>query len=386
MTRPSPIRTVVRLAASALLLGLLAACAGQQAADDGSNAPQQAAAYAAHARGNYVPPGPPEDPWGPYIREAAQRFDIPEEWVRAVMRVESGGQEYRDGQLVTSHAGAMGLMQVMPQTYAELQERYGLGGDPFEPHDNIIAGVAYMRELYDIYGSPGFLAAYNGGPNRLDDYLSNLRPLPDETRHYVAMIAPAIEGIYPQRRSPAEAYAMNELPEDIPPGLRYGGHVLLASAHGKAPSRHTPGRHETMVARAALKSHPDREGRPVEVAMVLPPEPPSRPSTVAEHGRARGRGLHLIATAQAAEAGVPHASGNGWAVQVGAFSSASLAQHAAGQARADARGGTASVSRANPKLWRARVTGLSRDAAVEACHKLSHAHGACIVVSPASQS
>ena len=88
----------------------------------------------------------------------------------------------------------MGLMQVMPETYDELRARYSLGDDPFDPHDNILAGAAYLREMYDIYGSPGFLAAYNAGPHRLDDYLSNNRPLPDETRRYVAMIGPNIVG------------------------------------------------------------------------------------------------------------------------------------------------------------------------------------------------
>ena len=84
----------------------------------------------AHARGNYKPPGPSEDPWGPYIREAAARYDIPELWIRSVMRVESGGSLYRNGELVTSGAGAMGLMQVMPGTYDELRSRYSLGDDP----------------------------------------------------------------------------------------------------------------------------------------------------------------------------------------------------------------------------------------------------------------
>ena len=50
----------------------------------------------------------------------------------------------------------MGLMQVMPETYDELHGRYSLGDDPFNPHDNILAGAAYLREMYDIYGSPGF--------------------------------------------------------------------------------------------------------------------------------------------------------------------------------------------------------------------------------------
>src|SRR5271154_6170003 len=165
------------------VLALLAACAGQAPPIDES---QEAAQYAAHARGNYTPPGPPEDPWGPYIEEASSRYDVPDVWIRAVMNVESRGQEYLNGQLVTSPVGAMGLMQVMPQTYDELRDQYRLSGDPYDPHDNILAGAAYMREMYEMYGSPGFLAAYNAGPRRLDDYLSNQRPLPDETRRYVA--------------------------------------------------------------------------------------------------------------------------------------------------------------------------------------------------------
>ncbi len=135
----------------------------------------------------YPPPGPPSDPWGPYIRAASARFDVPDLWVREVMRQESGGQER-----VVSSAGAMGLMQVMPDTYAGLRQRYGLGNDPFEPHDNILAGTAYIREMYDLYGAPGFLAAYNAGPNRLNDYLATGNPLPDETVGYVAAIAPRI--------------------------------------------------------------------------------------------------------------------------------------------------------------------------------------------------
>src|SRR5215475_8590141 len=81
----------------------------------------------------YPPPGPPEDPWGPYIREAAARYQVPEQWVRAVMQQESDGQEQ-----AVSPVGAMGLMQVMPATYEGLRERYGLGDDPFDPHNNVL--------------------------------------------------------------------------------------------------------------------------------------------------------------------------------------------------------------------------------------------------------
>lgn len=135
----------------------------------------------------YPAPGPASDPWGPYIHEASGRFGVPEQWIRAVMRQESGGQ-----QDVISWAGAVGLMQVMPDTYAELQARYGLSDDPFDPHNNILAGTAYLREMYDHYGAPGFLAAYNAGPNRVDRYLSRGAPLPTETVNYVAAITPRL--------------------------------------------------------------------------------------------------------------------------------------------------------------------------------------------------
>ncbi|HEY1146601.1 MAG TPA: lytic transglycosylase domain-containing protein, partial [Allosphingosinicella sp.] len=104
------------------------------------------------------------DRWSIHIREASARFGIPEEWIRRVMRAESGGRTTLDGRPITSHAGAMGLMQVMPGTYEELRYVHGLGGDAYDPRDNIMAGTAYLREMYDLYGSPGFLGAYNAGP------------------------------------------------------------------------------------------------------------------------------------------------------------------------------------------------------------------------------
>src|SRR5207245_7029027 len=133
----------------------------------------------------YPPPGPPGDPWGPYIREAAARYRVPERWVRAVMRQESGGE-----QQATSPVGAMGLMQVMPATYEQLRAHYQLGDDPYDPHNNVLAGTAYIREMYDRYGAPGFLAAYNAGPERVDSYLAGRAVLPDETVNYLAAITP----------------------------------------------------------------------------------------------------------------------------------------------------------------------------------------------------
>jgi membrane-bound lytic murein transglycosylase B len=134
------------------------------------------------------PVGPPAGSVAVFIDEAAQLFDIPASWIRAVMRAESSGDAH-----ARSPKGAMGLMQIMPQTWAALRSRYGLGADPYDTHDNILAGAAYLRELHDRYGSPGFLAAYNAGPARYEDHLATGRPLPAETRAYVAAVAPLID-------------------------------------------------------------------------------------------------------------------------------------------------------------------------------------------------
>jgi hypothetical protein len=129
------------------------------------------------------------DPFAAFITEASKRFAVPEHWIRSVMRVESAG-EVR----ARSRKGAIGLTQIMPETWTELRARYGLGTDPYDPHDNILAGAAYIRELYDRYGAPGFLAAYNAGPGRYESHLATGRPLPGETQDYVAMLAPMIGG------------------------------------------------------------------------------------------------------------------------------------------------------------------------------------------------
>ena len=122
-----------------------------------------------------------------YISDAARRFNIPRSWIRRVMAVESTGDRN-----AVSRAGAMGLMQIMPATWMELRVRYHFGSDPFDPHDNILAGAAYLRELYDRYGSPGFLAAYNAGPTRYEQSLGGRR-LPHETLGYVEKLAPFLD-------------------------------------------------------------------------------------------------------------------------------------------------------------------------------------------------
>ena len=145
---------------------------------------------AAHAQSAPVARPATADPYAAHITEAAQRFGIPEHWIRAVLRAESAG----DVRAISS-AGAMGLMQVMPDTWAGLRVRHGLGRDPYDPRDNILAGTAYLREMFDRYGNVGaMLAAYNAGPGRYDEHLATGRALPAETRAYVAALAPILGG------------------------------------------------------------------------------------------------------------------------------------------------------------------------------------------------
>lgn len=142
----------------------------------------------AYAQSNAISRQAPRLDIAPHVREASQRFGIPEHWIYAVILVESAGRTR-----AVSSAGAMGLMQLMPRTWARQRTRFSLGNDPFDPRDNIMAGTSYLREMYDRYGAQGFLAAYNAGPGRYEAWLAGRRSLPLETRRYVAKITPLLQ-------------------------------------------------------------------------------------------------------------------------------------------------------------------------------------------------
>jgi cell division protein FtsN len=360
--------------------------------------------YLSHAAHNYTPPGPPGDPWGPYINIAASRFDVPDAWIRQVMRVESGGHEYMDGQLTVSAAGAMGLMQLEPETYQEMASRYGLGDDPFNPYDNIMAGTAYIHEMYEVYGSPGFLAAYNAGPGRLDSYMNYHTPLPDETINYVAMIAPNIQGYYPAHRSDADQLALN-----TEPASETGG-ILPPGFQPEAPGPQAPDNPIAPVEVAAIAppSYPQGSSvftpAPVEAAPVAAPvppppaphpsfsiipaamadtPPPPPPPPVREY---------QAAPEEAAPEYTP-APREGWAIQVGAYNSSSNARAALGIAELTAvsmlvngQPMVVSVHAAGHVKYRARVIGLPHEDAVNACNRLSTGPTGCVVLSPDAQS
>ena len=128
------------------------------------------------------------DLWSGYIAEASARFGVPEAWIRRVMAAESGGRTLLDGRPIESRAGAMGLMQLMPGTWSDMRALLGLGGDPHDPRDNILAGTAYLRAMYDRFGYPGLFAAYNAGPATYAAHLAGRRRLPAETVAYVTAV------------------------------------------------------------------------------------------------------------------------------------------------------------------------------------------------------
>ncbi len=373
-------RSSLPIFAALAALSLLSACASR---GPQLSARQQAARYAANAPRGYNPPGPSWDPWGPYIAQASEHFDVPQVWIREVMNVESGGNEYLDGEPITSPAGAMGLMQVMPDTYQELESEYGLGGDPYDPRDNIFAGTAYLREMYDLFGSPGFLAAYNAGPARYEEHLSDGVPLPYETQRYVAMLAPRIGGALPVGAGGGTAYAMNTAPLPPRPAPRPAAPPPPPLAPQPAP----------LPPPLAPQPAPVRIAQLYEPPRPVPP-PPQRVAALPPPPRPAG-GFHLISPALA-DTPPPQSSGSlrgPWAIQVGAFDQMGAAhtaltmalRQAPSQLRA-AWPTVMSVREPHAMLYRARLVGLSRTAAVQACEALGRDHTGCFVVSPAAQS
>lgn len=191
-------------------------------------------------------------PWAGFIDEASRRFGVPAAWVRGVMQIESGGRTMLDGRPITSSAGAMGLMQVMPGTFAELTARYGLGDDPYDPRANILAGAAYLREMYDRYGPAHFLAAYNAGPGRVDAHLRAGRPLPAETQRYTATLLPRLvpAAVAPAMSAPSQVQDLTS-----PDAL----HALRSpSSRPAAPHRSDPAHAPVFVAMIGTLPSPAR--------------------------------------------------------------------------------------------------------------------------------
>lgn len=163
--------------------------------------------------------------WQPLVAEASSRFGIPEAWILRVMRAESGGRTTLAGRPIRSPKGAIGLMQLMPGTWAEMRRRLGLGADPDDPRDNILAGTLYLRLMYDRFGYPGLFGAYNAGPGRYAAWLAGRARLPAETVAYLGRVGTAP---LPSREAP---------PPASPPPL----FIVLRGHEGPAPPARSSG-------------------------------------------------------------------------------------------------------------------------------------------------
>jgi hypothetical protein len=124
--------------------------------------------------------------WEPLIKKASNRFKIPADWIREVVRLESGGRTMlAENMPMVSNRGALGLMQLLPATYTDMRAQYGLGADPFNPRDNIFAGAAYLKWLHGKYGYPAMFTAYNDGPGNYEQRTAKGSQFPAETQNYL---------------------------------------------------------------------------------------------------------------------------------------------------------------------------------------------------------
>ncbi len=417
-------------AGASMILMLVAGCAG---GGHGYNAANGGPTYA--PTHYYPPPGPPDDPWGPYIAQAAARFQIPQQWIRAVIQQESGGEEQ-----AVSPAGAMGLMQLMPETYQDLQAQYGLGADPFDPQNNIDAGAGYISQMYQRYGAPGFLAAYNAGPEDVDEYLAGNASLPDETVNYLAMVTPNL-GTQVAFSGPFANYQGGSAGQGAPTPAQFasgcdqnaaydpdhpcspaaqtgtiqGQPAIVASASAgtcnadtaydpddpcAAQGSGTAGTCDTDTAYDPNNPCTPAQTPPVQTAQATPITPlaaqpdcgssavfnPACPASVIASVE------HAPPPPSQAEFQPLPASPANWGIQVGAFSNAALAQNVAQNALVQLSGIAANaavaVSSTTPFggtiLYQARLIHLSSQEAVQACSALNVRQLPCVVVQPAS--
>lgn len=146
---------------------------GQQAVQGGSFAGELAGAMKAAGVQEGAGLNIPGDT-NSMIAAAARKYNVDPRLAAAVAQTESGGN-----QEVVSPAGAIGVMQLMPETAA------GLGVNPYDKQQNIEGGVKYLRQMMDTFGGDvqKAVAAYNAGPQAVRDY--NGIPPYRETQNYV---------------------------------------------------------------------------------------------------------------------------------------------------------------------------------------------------------
>jgi len=113
-----------------------------------------------------------------YITEASKKHGVSFLLLKAIINVESDFNPK-----AVSKAGALGLMQIMPENIRRFSIR-----DPFNPGENIMGGTYYLKKLLERYNGklPLALAAYNAGPTMVDRY-NGIPPI-EETQNYVKKV------------------------------------------------------------------------------------------------------------------------------------------------------------------------------------------------------
>lgn len=154
--------------------------------------------------------------WRPMIEEASTRFGIPTSWIERVIRAESRGLTSLNGRPIRSRAGAIGLMQLMPATWADMRTRLGLGSNPDDPRDNILAGTFFLRLMYDRFGYPGLFGAYNAGPGAYAAWLAGNRRLAGETVAYLGTVGGTAQpmSLAAQPASPPPLFVVRRIASD----------------------------------------------------------------------------------------------------------------------------------------------------------------------------
>ncbi|CAI3950325.1 Soluble lytic murein transglycosylase or regulatory protein s (may contain LysM/invasin domain) (MltE) (PDB:153L) [Commensalibacter communis] len=309
------------------------------------------------------PPGPPADPWGPYINQSSQRFNVPDQWIRAVIMQESRGYQYYNKRPITSPHGAKGLMQLKTPTYRDMAKRYKLGKDPYNPQDNIMAGTAYIRILYNQFGAPGFVAAYHGGPGTLSNHLKHGSSLPKATKQYLTAVSAKLGNDIPMS-GPFAKYASGS-------SRRSKSKTPLPLEAYYTPKSYAP---TTMVAQNTVQP---RKRRSLKSGSTYKPMTPIYPTQSQPRPN----------IVQVAYAPTASASKGNWGVQVGAYPSISLAQQATAKAQSKiadsfsfASPSIESVNKNGTTLYRARLTGISQISAIQACRQLKQKGMNCITV------
>ena len=255
----------------------------------------------------------------------------------------------------------------------------------------------------DRYGAPGFLAAYNAGPRRLDDYLAGGTELPNETVNYLASVAPRLGAGTPMSgplsvyadsggigtgAAPVQVAAAPSAPRQFAAALvpaaaasRAGGdgaHRLARRLRGPCPGRPVQVAMEPIVSpgdyAAPAEPAPAPYARPAYVPPAYtPPAPAPRPVM-----RPPEPAFRLVAVSPPGRFPPSQPPAADWAIQVGAFASPAQARAAAENARALARFLPRTVEAAigstgrpdGTVLFRARLKGLSGGAADDACRQL----------------